>query len=51
VLDRLARAIYEKLESRGTVELKGKAEPVEVLACVAQEAVPTHEAAEAPAQG
>jgi class 3 adenylate cyclase len=40
-----------ELTSRGTVELKGKAEPVEVLACaVPEETGATSEAAEAPAQ-
>ena len=38
-----------ELESRGTVTLKGKAEPVEVLACVAETGA-TPEAAEASAQ-
>jgi adenylate cyclase len=38
-----------ELESRGTVALKGKAEPVEVLACVVDETA-TPEAAEASAQ-
>lgn len=40
-----------ELESRGTVALKGKAEPVEVLACTASEETgATSGAAEAPAQ-
>ena len=38
-----------ELESRGTVDLKGKAEPVEVLACVVDTSA-TPEAAEASAQ-
>ncbi len=39
-----------ELVSRGTVELKGKTEPVEVLAAVPQRTVETPEAAQAPAQ-
>ena len=40
-----------ELESRGTVDLKGKAEPVEVLAClIPEETGSTPEAAEASAQ-
>jgi len=39
-----------ELVSRGTVALKGKAEPVEVLACVPEESVATPQVAQTPAQ-